>query len=150
MKFYLAIGIFLLAGCSQLPTSQLPTRDCSKSVLGTWETTIPALYDSGKVQSMPEMDLVVTYKPNGTFASLMKQPSDPKERSMAAIGSWTCIDKRLTLSIESINGRPPKDPVHNVMVTEYELRHVAPDSFDNYWREEDTTLHFRRSARSAP
>ena len=145
MKFYLVIVFFLLAGCSQLPT-----KECSKSVLGSWETRIPTVDDSGKVRSMPEMDLVVSYKPDGTFVSVMKQPSDPKERSMVAIGSWTCIAKRLTLSIESINGRPPRDPVHNVMVTAYELRHVAPDSFDNYWREEDTTLHFRRGTRSAP
>jgi hypothetical protein len=143
MRFYLAIGIFLLTGCSQLPT-----KGCSTSVLGTWESTIPAADDSGKVRAMPEMDLLISYKPNGTFVSSMRQPADQKDRSMVATGSWTCTQDALTLSIYKINGQPPKDPIHNVMVTAYELRNVRPDSFDNYWREEDTTLHFRRSSES--
>jgi hypothetical protein len=145
MKFYVATGIFLLVGCSQVHA-----KDCSKRVLGTWESKIPVTDDSGKVRSMPEMDLLVSYKPDGNFVSLMKRSSDPKERSIVATGSWTCIEEQLTLSIKTINGRPPRDPVHNVMVTTYKLRHVGPNSFDNFWGEEDTTLHFMRSNKNEP
>jgi hypothetical protein len=145
MKFHVVIGLLLLVGCRQLPA-----KDCSTSVLGTWESTIPAADDSGKVRSMPEMDLLVGYKRDGTFVSLMKDPTDPKDRSIVGTGSWTCVEEHLTLSVEKINGRAPKNPRVNIMVTTYELRHVGPDSFDNYWHEEDTTLHFRRSHKSLP
>lgn len=137
------ICIIFLAYCSPLRA-----ESCAKEVIGLWKTIIPAVNDKGergnRGQLPDDADLLIRYKEDGTFGSVMKGVSEPKYRFMFMMGTWACENNNLTVTITEVNDEPVVSDSTYKTMTIYELRNIKANTFDNYQKEIDTTFRFVR------